>query len=65
MFRIGPTRTTPRHSIQNVAVDPFSDRTSLQPKSGLTGAQVRDRARHSPSQSLALLQLWFASGVFS
>ena len=49
--------------MQRVASVPSSCRIGLQPKSGLTGAQVRERARQRPSQSLCLRQDLPASRV--
>jgi hypothetical protein len=47
--------------MQSVCLAPREFRTSWQPKNGVTGAHVRDRARQRLSQSAELEQLWFAS----
>jgi hypothetical protein len=51
--------------MQTVVILPEFDRTSWQPVNGFIGEHVLDRAKHTPSQSLAALQLLFASGVIS
>jgi hypothetical protein len=47
--------------MHSVNTCPKSFKISWQPKSGATGAQLRDRARHWPSQSPAWVQALPAS----